>query len=122
MFCLSSFSTKKLLLLTLSITSFIFGSSILALRKKIFNNILNSQLVIEEGTAAYNAWVETPIPVYTKFYFFDMIDPSDLFHSHEKPILEERGRTPSGRLRRKSNLTWHDNGTISYRRVNVLVF
>ena len=49
------------------------------------------QLVIEEGTAAYNAWVETPIPVYTKFYFFDMINPSDLFHSHEKPILEERG-------------------------------
>jgi hypothetical protein len=47
--------------------------------------------VIEEGTAAYNAWVETPIPVYTKFYFFDMINPSDLFHSHEKPILEERG-------------------------------
>ena len=47
--------------------------------------------MIEEGTAAYNAWVETPIPVYTKFYFFDMINPSDLFHSHEKPILEEKG-------------------------------
>ena len=49
------------------------------------------QLVIKEGTPAYNAWVETPIPVYTKFYFFDMITPRDLFHSHEKPILEERG-------------------------------
>ena len=47
--------------------------------------------MIEEGTAAYNAWVETPIPVFTKFYFFDMINPRDLFHSHEKPILEEKG-------------------------------
>ena len=47
--------------------------------------------MIEEGTAAYNAWVESPIPVYTKFDFFDMINPSDLFQSHEKPILEERG-------------------------------
>ena len=37
------------------------------------------------------AWVETPIPVYTKFYFFDMLNPRDLFHSHEKVILEERG-------------------------------
>ena len=35
--------------------------------------------------------METPIPVYTKFYFFDMLNPSDLFHNHEKPILEERG-------------------------------
>ena len=43
------------------------------------------------GTAAYKAWVETPVPVYTKFYFFDMLNPTELFHKHEKPILEERG-------------------------------
>ena len=49
------------------------------------------QLTIEEGTAAYNAFLETPIPVLTKFYFFDMLNPRDLFHNHEKPILEERG-------------------------------
>ena len=52
---------------------------------------LSQQLTIKEGTAAYRAWVETPIPVYTKFYFFDMLNPRDLFHSHEKVILEERG-------------------------------
>ena len=46
---------------------------------------------MREGTAAYQAWVETPIPMYTKFYFFDMLNPRDLFHKHEKPILEERG-------------------------------
>ena len=49
------------------------------------------QLTVREGTAAYQAWVETPIPMYTKFYFFDMLNPRDLFHKHEKPILEERG-------------------------------
>jgi hypothetical protein len=47
--------------------------------------------VIEEGTAAYNAWVETPMPVYTKFYFFDLVSPRNLFYSHEKPVIEERG-------------------------------
>ena len=49
------------------------------------------QLTIKEGTAAYDAFLETPVPVLTKFYFFDMLNPRDLFHSHEKPILEERG-------------------------------
>ena len=48
-------------------------------------------MTIKDGTASYNAWVETPMPVYTKFYFFDMLNPRDLFHNHEKPILEERG-------------------------------
>ena len=32
-------------------------------------------MVIKEGTASYAAWKETPIPVYTKFYFFDMLNP-----------------------------------------------
>merc|ERR1712212_148697 len=78
------FSTKKLLLLALSLCSLIFGATILAMKNQIFNTILNSQLVIKEGTAAYNAWVETPLPVYTKFYFFDMINPSELFHSQRE--------------------------------------
>jgi len=122
MFCFSMFSAKKLLLLGLSVCSLIFGVTILAMKNQIFNTILNSQLVIKEGTAAYNAWVETPIPVYTKFYFFDMINPSDLFHSHEKPILEERGPYTFRETQKKVNLRWHDNGTISYRRVNYWYF
>ena len=48
------------------------------------------QLTVKDGTAAFNAWAETPIPVYTKFYFFDMLNPRDIFHNHEKPIIEER--------------------------------
>ena len=48
-------------------------------------------MVIKEGTAAYNAWIETPIPVYSKYYFFDPINPSELVHHKEKAILEERG-------------------------------
>jgi len=116
MFCSPKLTTKQALLLTISLTSLIFGTTILCLTEKIFNTILNSQLVIKEGTAAYNAWVETPIPVYTKFYFFDMINPRDLFHSHEKPILEERGPYTFREVEKKVNLSWHGNGTISYRR------
>ena len=37
--------------------------------------IIAQQVVIKEGTASYAAWKETPIPVYTKFYFFDMLNP-----------------------------------------------
>ena len=32
-------------------------------------------MVIKEGTHTYAAWKETPIPVFTKFYFFDMLNP-----------------------------------------------
>ena len=103
--------SQRLVLFVMSTWCAIFSSLILIFKSNIFAIILNSvsmhhysatmieldawltfqQLTIKEGTAAFNAWVETPIPVYTKFYFFDMLNPRDLFHNHEKPILVEKG-------------------------------
>ena len=83
---------------------------------------------MREGTAAYQAWVETPIPMYTKFYFFDMLNPRDLFHKHEKPILEERGPYTFrwGLSRGKMNLKFEalsDNGLKSTAtRQNIFIF
>jgi len=122
MICNMVSSTKKVLLLLTAISSLIFGTSMLVLWEDIFQKILNSQLVIEDGTAAFNAWVETPIPVYTKFYFFDLISPRELFHSHEKPMVEERGPYTFREIEKKQNLTWHKNGTVSYRRVKFWYF
>ena len=108
--------------------------------------IFAQQVVIKEGTASYAAWKETPIPVYTKFYFFDMLNPQvnvniiyidittvtviviyilfdilnpqELFHRHEMPILEERGPYTFREVERKVNISWHpENGTVSYKRM-----
>ena len=46
---------------------------------------------MQEGTSSYDAWKETPIPVFTKFYFFDMVNPEELFHNKEMPVLMEQG-------------------------------
>ena len=48
-------------------------------------------MTLKDGTAMYNAFVETPVPVTTKFYFFDILNPSKVMETQEKPILEERG-------------------------------
>jgi len=109
-------STKLCLLTTVSVTGILFGSILLASKDNIFKRILDSQLIISPGTAAFNAWVETPIPVYTKFYFFDMLNPSELFHSHELPILEERGPYTFREVEKKVNLVWNEDGTVSYKR------
>ena len=46
---------------------------------------------MSEGTACYKAWQETPIPVYTKFYFFDMLNAEDFVMNQAKPVVKERG-------------------------------
>jgi len=98
--------------------SILTGITLLAFTHQLFDNIINSQVVIKEGTASYAAWKETPIPVYTKFYFFDMLNPQELFHRHEMPILEERGPYTFREVERKVNISWHpENGTVSYKRM-----
>ena len=59
------------------------------MKLKIF--CLIQEMKIKEGTAAYKAFLETPVPVLTKFYFFDILNPRKVMEKHEKPILEERG-------------------------------
>merc|ERR1719189_60164 len=115
--CLRTPGRRALMLLAATI-SILSGITLLAFTHQLFNNIINSQVVIKEGTASYAAWKETPIPVYTKFYFFDMLNPQELFHRHEMPILEERGPYTFREVERKVNISWHpENGTVSYKRM-----
>merc|ERR1719481_2163651 len=51
-----------------------------------------------------------------------MLNPTELFYSHEKPILEERGPYTFREVQRKVNLSWHEDGTVSYQRQKVWYF
>lgn len=94
-----------------------FGALTVVFHEEIFGRLLNSQLVIREGTEAYNAWLATPIPVYTKFYLFSLTNPEDFLANRSKPILEERGPYTFREREEKVDLVWHDhNHTVSYRR------
>ena len=46
---------------------------------------------MKEGTEAFKAWQATPLPVYSKIYFFSILNPEDVVLNHAKPILVEKG-------------------------------
>ena len=35
--------------------------------------------------------MEVPVPMFSKFYFFDVLNPGLVLNKEEKPILKERG-------------------------------
>ena len=51
-----------------------------------------------------------------------MLNPRDLFHKHEKPILEERGPYTFRETQKKVDIQWHPNGTVTYKRVKYWYF
>ena len=53
---------------------------------------LNFQnVVLQEGTASFNAWVSPPAPIFIEFYFFNLTNPEAVLGEHAKPNLQQIG-------------------------------
>lgn len=91
-----------------------------------FPTILKTQvelnLVLEEGNEVYANWQRTPVPIYVKYYFFNYTNPDEYLAGTQKPRLEEHGPYTFIETREKVNITWNDNGTVSYRQVKRYYF
>jgi len=113
---ISQISQKQYAIIIVAFAQIIFGLVTLICNENIFNKLLTSQLVVKEGTRTFQAWKESPVPAYTKFYFFSMLNGEDFEKNHVKPIVEEKGPYTFREVQQKVNLVWHDDGTISYNR------
>ncbi|EEC03179.1 hypothetical protein IscW_ISCW003296 [Ixodes scapularis] len=52
---------------------------------------LLQNLILEPGNEVYAHWQEVPIPIYIKYYFFNVTNPNEVLEQTEKPRLEELG-------------------------------
>ena len=71
---------------------------------------------MKEGTATYEAWKGTQIPIYMKVYFFSMLNAEAFTELGERPVLEERGPYTFRQVEKKVNIVWHEDNTLSYQR------
>ena len=78
------------------------------LRSQVFEN-----LKLEEGTEAWDGFVEPPVPVYMQFRFFNVTNP-DKIKEGEKPIVNEVGPYVYVETRRKEDIFAVGNDQINY--------
>jgi len=110
-------TTKKSVFLAAGFIQTVLAIITLSFTWDIYQGLLESQLRIAEGTQAFQAWQETPIPIYSSFYFFHIINPKDFVENHAKPVLEERGPYVFREKEEKVDLVWNNNNaTVSYKR------
>ena len=60
-------------------------------------------------------WENPPIEPHLKVFFFNITNAEAVFNGKEKPKLQEIGPYTYSQKWIKQNVSWHDNGTISYR-------
>ncbi|XP_074061487.1 scavenger receptor class B member 1 isoform X2 [Macrotis lagotis] len=78
------------------------------LRDQILQNVR-----IDPSSLSFEMWREIPIPFYMSVYFFHVQNAEEVLKG-EKPSIQERGPYVYREYRKKRNITFYDNDTVSF--------
>jgi len=62
----------------------------------------------------FEKWEELPIPVYIYMYLWNWTNAADVQAYKVKPTFEQLGPYVYREERKKMDIEWHDNGTVTY--------
>ncbi|XP_032088063.1 platelet glycoprotein 4-like [Thamnophis elegans] len=101
----------------------ILGGILIPVGKHFVDKKIKEEVVIKNGTIAYDNWVVPGSTFYREFWFFDVQNPEDVMESGSPPILKQKGPyTYKMRYIPKENIVEHEDGTVSYVQPNIIVF
>lgn len=82
-----------------------------------FKSVVYQRLVLTNKSKTYEPWQKSKHPFIISFYFFNWTNPGDLKDPDYKPEFKEIGPYNFWEKAEKVNLTWNNNGTVSYKRL-----
>ncbi|KAK0095240.1 hypothetical protein PV326_008892 [Microctonus aethiopoides] len=71
-------------------------------------------LTMTPSSIVFNMWKKPPVDVFLKVYVFNITNSEQFLNGTEKLRVEEIGPYVYQEMLENTNVTWHDNGTISY--------
>ncbi|XP_061590255.1 lysosome membrane protein 2c [Cololabis saira] len=96
----------------LSILMLIFGISLVlsTVFTRFVQSMVKREVVLRNGTDAFEAWADPPAPIYMQFYFFNLTNPSEAL-AGERPAVLEIGPYTYLEHRPMEQITFEDNST-----------
>ncbi|XP_041825096.1 lysosome membrane protein 2c [Melanotaenia boesemani] len=95
-----------------SILMLILGISLVL--SDVFSHFIQSavkkEIVLKNGTEAFEAWTDPPAPIYMQFYFFNLTNPKEVLEG-DRPAVVEIGPYTYREYRPMEQVTFQDNGT-----------
>ncbi|XP_067663912.1 scavenger receptor class B member 1-like isoform X1 [Haliotis asinina] len=85
----------------------------------VFNIILHQEmrkmLPLVEGTATYKLWRDVPVPMQMQLWVFDVVNAEEVMEHGVKPYVIEKGPYSYRLRKKKENITFHANSTVTFR-------
>ena len=75
---------------------------------------IKKALILTPDSYSYDIWKDIPFAIEYKIYIFNLTNPYAFEHQGAEPVLEEVGPYVFSEHRHKENITFNNNGTVSY--------
>ncbi|CAF2399961.1 unnamed protein product [Rotaria sp. Silwood2] len=111
----------SIILFIVSIGFMVAGVLLIVLGDSVIKKIVKNECQLKSGTMLYDAWHDSPVPLYISFYVFDLND-TEFLNGTSKPRLKQRGPFVYKEERQKTNVAWYTNETISYQEPRSFTF
>ncbi|XP_041826592.1 scavenger receptor class B member 1 isoform X2 [Melanotaenia boesemani] len=101
--------------LVVGVLTVFFGTVLVFVGPIIIDDQVVKNTVIDPNNGiSYNMWKDLPVPFFMSVYFFNVLNPQEILKG-EKPMVEQRGPYVYRKRCQKDNITFHPNGTVSYK-------
>uniref|UniRef100_A0A8C9AJ35 Scavenger receptor class B member 1 n=1 Tax=Prolemur simus TaxID=1328070 RepID=A0A8C9AJ35_PROSS len=91
----------------------VLGAVMIALLPSLIEQQVLKNVRIHPSSLSFNMWKDIPVPFYLSVYFFNVLNPDKVLKG-EKPQVQELGPYVYREFRHKTNITFHDNDTVSF--------
>ncbi|XP_045447267.1 protein croquemort-like [Melitaea cinxia] len=106
---------KSACLMTFGSILVVIGAVLAVFWPSIFFATLKSLMTLSPNSASYGIWRDIPIPMYMEFHMFNISNMADVMAGKNVTLeFEEFGPYVYRESQKKTNLTWNDNGTVTY--------
>nr|XP_016925570.1 protein croquemort [Drosophila suzukii] len=78
------------------------------------DSMVMKALPLTPTSKTFEKWEELPIPVYIYMYLWNWTNAADVQAYKVKPTFEQLGPYVYREERKKMDIEWHDNGTVTY--------
>ncbi|XP_034007545.1 scavenger receptor class B member 1 isoform X2 [Trematomus bernacchii] len=85
------------------------------------DQVIKNTVIDPKNSMSYTMWKDVPVPFFMSVYFFNVLNPQEILKG-EKPMVEQKGPFVYRKRIQKDNITFHDNGTVSYREYRTYYF
>ncbi|CAH2108673.1 unnamed protein product [Euphydryas editha] len=106
---------KSACLMTCGSILVVIGAIMAIFWPTIFFAQLRSMMTLTPDSTSYGIWSDIPIPMYLECHMFNITNIDDILAGKNVTLeVEEFGPYVYRESHKKTNITWNDNGTVTY--------